>query len=181
MIVCVNCGTYYDMNYDVNYYLALGTNMGDKNANLRQAVGFLETIGRVTRLSSVYRTSPVGMEAGTDSFYNMVLAFESDLPPLPLLRRLKQYEGQRGRDLSDSHNKPRVMDIDILLAGTLTMETEELIIPHKEMANRQFVMIPLKEIAPEVFHPILKQRVDQLAAVLETGETIIKISPPPLP
>lgn len=146
----------------VNYYLSLGTNLGDRRANLVEAVEFLRGIGSDIRLSAVYETPPVGMEPGSPVFYNMAAVVVSQLEPTELLTRIKTFEAQMGRDISDSHYRPRTIDIDILMADDRVMETGALVIPHREMARRAFVLVPLNEIAPDALHPVLKKSVSRL-------------------
>jgi 2-amino-4-hydroxy-6-hydroxymethyldihydropteridine diphosphokinase len=146
------------------YYLSLGTNQGDKIANINKAIDFLRGIGDIQEVSSLYETEPVGMAAGTENFYNLVLCIQipSSLSPFDLLRKIKEFEGRMGRDIARSHNLPRTIDIDILLAGEQVINTEELVIPHQEMTKRAFVLIPLNEIAPGVVHPVLKQPIKEV-------------------
>ena len=130
------------------YYLALGSNMGNRLSNIRKAIGFLKTVGTVLNISSIYETEPVGMKMvqGTENFYNLAISFDSVLSPSSLLKTIKNFEKRMGRDILNSHNKPRTIDIDILLAEGQIINTESLTVPHKEMHPRGFVLIPLKEI-----------------------------------
>jgi len=144
------------------YYLSLGSNMGDRLFHLEKALEFLETIGQVIRKSSIVETEPVGMAPGTERFLNMAVEMDSHLRPEKLLNEIKRFEKEMGRDIEHSHNLPRVIDIDILMAGDWVIQTESLTIPHKEMANRLFVLEPLNEIAPELIHPVLKKTIHRL-------------------
>ncbi|MCP5048591.1 MAG: 2-amino-4-hydroxy-6-hydroxymethyldihydropteridine diphosphokinase [bacterium] len=160
------------------YYLSLGSNLGDRSRNLEQAGEFLRGIGDVLKVSRVYETEPVGMAAGTRSFYNLALSLSTSLEPLELLDRIKEFESGMGRDRARSHNRPRTIDIDILMVenrdngSARVMNTERLDIPHKEMTARAFVLIPLNDIAPDVVHPTLNQTVKELLADLETNEGV---------
>jgi 2-amino-4-hydroxy-6-hydroxymethyldihydropteridine diphosphokinase len=156
------------------YYLGLGSNLGDRGANVRRAVAFLEGGGRVLKRSSVYETTPLGMP-GAGLFLNMVLALESALPPLELLKQCKAYEAAQGRDLDDSHCRDRAIDIDILLAGELVLATPELTVPHPRMAERGFVLVPLFEIAPKLVHPLEKVTVARLLSRLPGQGEIRKL------
>jgi 2-amino-4-hydroxy-6-hydroxymethyldihydropteridine diphosphokinase len=146
------------------YYLSLGSNQGDKTANINKAIDFLQGIGDIQELSSLYKTEPVGMETEAENFYNLVLCMQipSLLSPVDLLREIKEFERRMGRDIAHSHNLPRIIDIDILLAGDRVINTEELVVPHQEMTKRAFVLIPLHEIAPGVVHPVLKKPVNEI-------------------
>ena len=132
-------------------FLGLGTNLGDKRNNLLTAVKNIEKkIGKVTSLSSFYETEPWGFES-ENSFLNAALCVETSLEPATILHIIKEIEIEMGRT-HKSVNKvysDRPIDIDILLYDDLTMETDELTIPHPLMTERDFVMKPLMEIAEE--------------------------------
>lgn len=138
-------------------FLGLGTNLGDKKNNLLTAVKNIEKkIGKVTSLSSFYETEPWGFES-ENSFLNAALCVETSLDPATILHIIKEIEIEMGRT-QKSVNKiysDRPIDIDILLYDDLTMETDELIIPHPLMTERDFVMKPLMEIAGDTLHSIL--------------------------
>ncbi len=165
------------MSLPMIYYLSLGSNQGDKTDNINKAIDFLRGIGDIEKVSSLYETEPVGMEAGTENFYNLVLCMQipSSLSPFDLLREIKEFERRMGRDIARSHNLPRIIDIDILLAGDQVINTEELVIPHQEMTKRAFVLIPLNEIAPEVVHPVLKKPVKEILEQLPAKYKIYKV------
>lgn len=149
----------------MRYYLALGSNMGDRLSNMQRATAFLKTIGTVLKVSSIYETFPVAMAPGAGNFYNQVLCLDSDLSPHDLLKAAKEFEKSMGRDVTTpaaSHNKPRTMDIDILLAEDRIIDTEDLTVPHKEMHRRDFVLVPFNEIAAGVIHPVLKQSIAEI-------------------
>lgn len=159
----------------MRYYLALGSNMGDRLSNIRETIDFLNTVGEVSAVSSIYETEPVGMTEDAGNFYNLVLVLQCNLPPEDLLKTLKTFEKQMGRDISDSHYKPRIIDIDILMAENLIETTKSMTIPHKEMHKRGFVLVPLNEIAPEMIHPVLKKTMKELLSNLENGEIIRRL------
>jgi 2-amino-4-hydroxy-6-hydroxymethyldihydropteridine diphosphokinase len=146
------------------YYLSLGSNRGDKATNINKAIDFLRGIGDIEEVSSLYETEPVGMETEAENFYNLVLCMQipSSLSPVDLLREIKEFERRMGRDIAYSHNLPRIIDIDILLAGNQEINTEELVVPHQEMTKRAFVLMPLHEIAPQVVHPVLNKSIKEL-------------------
>ena len=159
------------------YYLSLGSNQGDKAANITNAVDFLQGIGDIEAVSSLYETEPVEMETGNENFYNLVLCIQipSSLSPVDLLREIKEYERRMGRDIAHSHHLPRTIDIDILLAGDRVINTPELVIPHQEMTKRAFVLIPLHEIAPGVVHPVLKKPIKKILDQLPARYKIYKV------
>jgi GTP cyclohydrolase-4 len=141
-------------------YLALGANLGDRQANMLQALQSIRTAASVESVSSFFETEPVGYLDQPD-FLNMTCQVTTDLSPLELLHFLKQIERQMGRQ-SSFRNAPRPIDIDILLFDDLVLETPELTIPHPRMSERAFVLAPLVEIAPEVIHPVFKIPVTKL-------------------
>jgi 7,8-dihydro-6-hydroxymethylpterin-pyrophosphokinase len=99
----------------------------------------------------------------------------SALAPVDLLREIKGFERRMGRDIAHSHNLPRIIDIDILLAGEQVINTEELVIPHQEMTKRAFVLIPLHEIAPGVVHPVLKKTAKELLSQLPAKNKMYRV------
>lgn len=133
-------------------YLGLGSNLGDRAANLRRARQGLPEAGvRVLAASPLYQTAPWGGVAQPD-FLNQVLWGETELAPLPLLDAIKRLERACGRTPTVFWG-PRVLDIDILLYDELTFASERLTIPHREMKNRAFVLAPLLDIAPKLVLP----------------------------
>lgn len=145
-------------------YLGLGTNLGDKEANLHAAVQKInERIGEITSLSAFYVTAPWGFSSD-HSFLNAACCVESELPPLDLLKETQAIERELGRMKKsvDGNYSDRLIDIDLLLYGDLILRTPELEIPHPLMTERRFVMEPLAEIAPDVVHPVLGKRLGEL-------------------
>lgn len=136
-------------------YLGLGTNLGDKEANLRTAIYKLqERIGKQVSLSSFYETAPWGFESD-HSFLNAAIGLETNLPPIEILHITQEIEKELGRTKKSVNGSysDRLIDIDILLYDTLVLQTPELTIPHPLMTERDFVMNPLIEIAGNVIHP----------------------------
>ena len=130
--------------------ISLGSNIGDKAANIARAVGLLEARGTLThiKLSSLYRTPPWGVTE-QDWFINACLVASTRLPPLELLARLQAIEHDMGR-VRVQRWGPRLIDLDILYYGDLVLKSEALTLPHPEMGNRGFVLIPLAEIRPDL-------------------------------
>jgi 2-amino-4-hydroxy-6-hydroxymethyldihydropteridine diphosphokinase len=132
-------------------YLSLGSNVGDRDENLKAAIAALPAAGvQVRRVSSFYETEPVDY-LDQAWFLNCVVQAETELPPLELLRRLRGVEARMGSKKLIAKG-PRLIDIDILLYGQETMDTPELQVPHPRMAQRRFVLVPLAEIAPGLRH-----------------------------
>ena len=134
------------------YYLGLGSNLGRRLENLRRARELLAARGvRTLKASSVYRTEPVGV-GRQPWFYNQVLKVESTLAPHALLVLVLEVEAVLGR-VRSAPRRPRTIDIDILLAGRSVVRTKDLTVPHPRLERRNFVLVPLVEIAPAAVHP----------------------------
>lgn len=145
-------------------YLGLGTNLGDKEANLRTAIYKLqERIGKQFSLSSFYETAPWGFESD-HSFLNAAIGLETNLSPIEILHITQEIEKELGRTKKSVNGSysDRLIDIDILLYDTLVLQTPELTIPHPLMTERDFVMKPLIEIAGNVIHPTLQKTLSEL-------------------
>jgi GTP cyclohydrolase IV len=142
-------------------YLCLGSNLGERERNLTQALSALSQKVNLNKVSSIYETEPVGYR-DQPFFLNMVCQITTDLSPRELLRLAKDIEIKMGRQISFT-NAPRPIDIDILFYDKQIIQTQELTIPHARLADRAFVLIPLAEIAPELIHPGLNKSIAQLA------------------
>ena len=139
--------------------IALGSNLasrlGDREANLREAVRQVGRLGVVKAVSSFYDTEPVGL-VEQPRFLNGAMLLETDLGPQELMRELLRVEREMGRERQGAVAKgPRVIDLDLLLYGDWVLWAEDLILPHPRMEERRFVLEPLAEIAPEWVHPVL--------------------------
>jgi len=156
----------------VEVYLSLGSNLGDRRANLKEALRLLGESLEVASVSLVYDTEPVGV-GEQPRFLNLMCCINTDIGPMQLLSLIKGIESSMGRDLS-LRNAPRVIDIDIILYGDTIMKSPELIIPHPRMRERAFVLVPFAEIAPEVVHPITGERIDDLATRVEGRDGVVK-------
>ena len=148
----------------VTVYLALGSNLGDRMGNLVSAVERLSQKMTIKKVSSVYETEPVYYEE-QPLYLNAVLSAVTELEPFALLRFVKSIESDLGRQPS-FRNAPRLIDIDILFYGDLVVQTEELTIPHPGIVERAFVLAPLAEIAPELIHPVIHEKVEDLLAMV---------------
>jgi 2-amino-4-hydroxy-6-hydroxymethyldihydropteridine diphosphokinase len=153
-------------------YLSLGSNMGDREAHLRDAQARLAALGRVTKVSSLYETEPVDF---TDQpwFLNCALELETTQTAQQLMRGILQIEQKMGRRRTQSKG-PRSIDIDILLFGDEVLSSPELTIPHPAMHQRRFVLEPLAEIDPEIRHPGLKKTIREFLGELPPGQTVKK-------
>ncbi len=142
-------------------FLSLGSNVGDRGANLQKALVDLEFWGiRVLRSSSIYVTEPFGKKDQPD-FYNLAVQVKTDRSPEDLLTVLHAIERNQGRERGEKWG-PRTMDLDILFYGDLVRDDGELTLPHRHLADRKFVLVPLSEIAPHFVHPVLQKTVEQL-------------------
>ena len=149
-------------------YLALGTNLGNRLANLRSAIESLAPDVRVTRESTIYETPPWGFTE-QPAFLNMAIEAETSLEPRALLLYLKKREDELGR-VKNFRNGPRQIDLDILFYDNHVMDEENLTIPHPRLHERAFVLVPLADIAPEFIHPLLGKTVIELLRDVDTSE-----------
>jgi 2-amino-4-hydroxy-6-hydroxymethyldihydropteridine diphosphokinase len=145
-------------------YLSLGSNLGDRAANLQEAFSRLGENGNLLAVSSIYETAPVEFTA-QPWFYNCVAAMEIKVGDMAegLLQRILSVEKSMGR-IRQQDKGPRNIDIDILLFGDQVIDSEHLTIPHPAMHQRLFVLAPLTEIAPEARHPLLEKTARELLA-----------------
>ena len=142
-------------------YLSLGSNIGDREANLRAAIESLDAARiRVLRVSPIYETAPVDY-TGQRWFLNLVVEAETTLFPKQLLAATARIERELGR-VRTVPKGPRTIDIDILLYGSATVRAPELEIPHPRMAERRFVLAPLADLAPALRHPVTRQTMREM-------------------
>lgn len=150
-------------------YLGLGSNLGDKETNIKKALSEITCrIGEIGAVSSFYLTRPVGFESDND-FINCVCSAKTDLNPFEVLEYTKDIEKELGRK-SKSVNKQykdRIIDIDILLYDSMIIDNKNLILPHPHFHERKFVLEPLREIAPGLTHPVLNKTISELYLELQ--------------
>ncbi|MBK5276728.1 MAG: 2-amino-4-hydroxy-6-hydroxymethyldihydropteridine diphosphokinase [Desulfuromonadales bacterium] len=157
-------------------YIALGSNLGDRELNLLRAVAEIGRLTncKVTGLSSFYETSPVG-KTDQPLFYNAALRLYTAFTPRRLLEQLLQIEADVFGRTRMVHWGPRRIDLDLLLHGTEILTEEDLIVPHPRMAERRFVLQPLCEIAPDLVHPLLGKTITELLDGLRSDESVTRI------
>jgi 2-amino-4-hydroxy-6-hydroxymethyldihydropteridine diphosphokinase len=145
-------------------YLSLGSNIGDRAANLKQATERLQDVGTVVAASSLYETDPVEVEQ-QPMFLNCALAMETELTPWQFLSQILALEQSMGRRRTQLKG-PRTIDIDIVFFGDAVIDTSDLTVPHPAMHQRRFVLEPMAEIAPDAIHPVFKSYVRELLSAL---------------
>jgi 2-amino-4-hydroxy-6-hydroxymethyldihydropteridine diphosphokinase len=153
-------------------YIGLGSNMGDRTGACRRALELLSRAGRITAVSSLYCTEPVGYRE-QEEFINAVAEIETELPPHDLLAVCQTIENELGR-VRLVRWGPRAVDLDILLYGNTVIKMSDLLIPHPQLSLRGFVLVPLCEIAPHVVHPVLKKTIAHLLHVLKDTHRVVK-------
>ncbi len=158
-------------------FIGIGSNQGLARENCEQAVKELNSLAEVwvKSSSSLYETAPVGIE-NQDWFINSVVKIETTLLPPALLEKLLAIEGKMGRVRRVKWG-PRIIDLDLLLYEDLILTEANLKIPHPELHKRKFVLEPLKEIAPQFLHPILKKPIEELAAESHPNQIVNKLAP----
>ena len=149
-------------------YIALGSNLGDKEANLQQALKLLAEQGiEIEKVSTFLATEPYGV-TDQPTFVNAVCCVKTALTPPALLETLLAVENKMGR-VRLRHWGERNIDLDLLLYENVILQTERLRLPHPDMQNRDFVLLPLAEIAPELVHPVLQKTIARLKEELVQG------------
>lgn len=158
----------------INVYLSIGSNIGNRKDNLRAALALInKEIGKTARESHLYETEPWGNTA-QEPFLNQVVMANTTLEPRDLLTALSRIERELGRDRKEKWG-PRVIDIDILFYGKRIVRDKGLEIPHPELHKRNFVLVPLMEIAGDMEHPILKKQIDELFMACEDLSEVVML------
>lgn len=161
---------------NIEAYIALGSNLGDRELNLLRAVAEIGKlpVSKITSLSSFYETSPVG-DVQQDTYYNGVLRLSTQLDPYSLLTHLHQIENNVFKRVRTVRNGPRRMDLDLLFYGNRMINEANLVVPHPRLTERRFVLQPLCEIAPDLVHPLSGKSIRELLVALKSDETVIKL------
>ena len=159
-------------------YLGLGSNIGDKIANCLRALDAISASdhNHLHAVSSLYKTEPIGYQE-QDWFINCVAEVSTTLLPRPFHAFLQEIEKRMGRKKTVRMG-PRIIDLDILFYGNEVVEEPDLIIPHPHLHERGFVLVPLEELAPDLFHPVLKKTVRDLLKNREEGSVELYAAPP---
>lgn len=156
-------------------FLSLGSNVGEREANVRAAIERLGRVGEVRKVSSFYETEPVEFTE-QPWFVNCVVELKTELGAVELMRELLKVEREMGREREAVATKgPRVIDLDLLLFGDEVIDTEELTVPHPAMHLRRFVLEPLSEVAPEVVHPELRKSAREMLGELSGKDEVRKM------
>ena len=155
----------------ITVYLGLGSNIGNREDNLEMALKLLGQRMQVGKVSSIYDTAPLG-NTNQPRFLNIACQVSTRLSPeglLALAKGIEQKMGRHGRS-----GEPRTIDIDILLFGDQVIDTRDLKVPHPKMAEREFVLAPLAEIAPEAVHPVIKKTVKEMREAIKEKQGVFK-------
>ncbi len=159
-------------------YLGLGSNIGDRRGHLQAAATALPAHGvAVTAASSVYDTEPVGLVLDQPEFLNACLRIETELEPLQLLDAAKTVERAVGRATGGVRHGPRVIDVDVLLLGSRSFDSDRLRLPHPQVSSRRFVLVPLLELDPHLALPGGERLAERLAQ-LGPGQQVRRVGPP---
>lgn len=158
-------------------YLSLGSNLGNRYENIKNAVNLLRSKSKIEKISSIYLTSPVENK-NQPWFYNCVVKISTTLSVWKLFRLVKDIEKLLGRDNSTKRYQPRIIDIDILFYNNKIIRTNSLSIPHKKLHKRKFVLYPMEEISSGLVHPVLRKRISTLKKLLNDPTQKVKLKIP---
>lgn len=157
----------------VEAYIALGSNVGDRESNIKKAFKYLKQKMEIIKSSALYETKPMYIE-NQGWFLNCVAKVETELPPRELLNFLKSTEQELGRKPVE-RNGPRIIDLDILFYGNLILNEGDFQVPHPKIAERAFVLVPLAEIAPNLIHPVSKKNITKMLLELQYDKSEISV------
>ena len=154
----------------VKVYVGIGSNLGDKENNIKKAIALLKEKCKALKISSLYETEPVGYKA-QDLFLNCAASMETGLKPEDLLNFFQSIEKISGKIITIK-NGPRTIDLDILFYGNKIIKTKSLTVPHPRLHKRLFVLEPLNELCPELVHPKLKKSIGYLRNNVKSKEAV---------
>ena len=160
------------MSDTITVYLGLGSNLGNRQENLDQALKLLALRMRLGKVSSIYDTEPIG-NVNQPRFLNLACEAFTRLSPEGLLALVKGIEQKMGR--YSRSGEPRIIDIDILLFGDKVIKSQDLVIPHPQIADRSFVLVPLAEIAPDIVHPVIKKTIKEMNQAIKEVQGVLKL------
>jgi 2-amino-4-hydroxy-6-hydroxymethyldihydropteridine diphosphokinase len=156
-------------------FLGTGGNLGNKQANFDKVYTYIQNeLGTILKCSQIYETAPWGFESD-DLFWNQVLLVETKFSSFEVLEQIAKIEAFFGRKRTGERYTSREMDIDILYFDDLILETENLIVPHPQIAHRLFVLVPLAEIAPDFVHPVLNLTSVEMLSVCKDNSEVKKV------
>ena len=148
-------------------FIGIGSNLGDKEKNIRKAISLLKERCKILKLSSLYETEPVGYK-NQNWFLNCAVQIKTGLKPQELLKFILSIENKLGR-IRAIKNGPRTIDLDILFYGNKIIKTKNLAIPHPRLHKRLFVLKPLADICPDFVHPVLNKSIDKLRLAIRNS------------
>ena len=154
----------------VESYIGIGSNLGNKEENIRKAIKLIRNKSKILKISSLYKTEPVGYK-GQDNFLNAVVLVETELSAKDLLLFLQSIEKELKR-VKTVKNGPRTIDLDILFYNNLILDNKDLIIPHPRLHERKFVLVPFVQINPNFVHPIFKKSITELYSELDSTDLV---------
>lgn len=144
-------------------FISIGSNMGHRLENCNKAIAFLRTLGKLNKLSTIYETEAWGYD--DEKYLNMVIILKTKLQAVELLNKLLSFEESIGRKRGGLGYEARIIDLDILFYNDLILKTEILEVPHPKILERQFILKPLAEIAPDFTHPENSKKVSRLLKI----------------
>jgi 2-amino-4-hydroxy-6-hydroxymethyldihydropteridine diphosphokinase len=156
----------------VEVYLGLGSNLGDRRAHLRYALGRLREHCDIKKVSSLYETEPV--DCPGEKFLNAVALVETAMPPRDLLDLMLEIEAERGR-VRGALSEARTLDLDLLLYGEDVIEEDGLTVPHPRLIERVFVLVPLAEVSRDLIHPAVGTSISELARTISDKQTVDRV------